>query len=78
MPYLELLLTLPSAQQQRAEQVLEDLGALSVTLADAHIDTPDERAIFEPGVGEMPLWDNLRMQALFEIRTDRRGLLAVL
>ena len=78
MPYLELLLTLPSAQQQRAEQVLEDLGALSVTLADAHIDTPDERAIFEPGVGEMPLWDNLRMQALFEVRTDRRGLLAAL
>lgn len=78
MPYLELLLTLPSAQQQRAEQVLEDLGALSVTLADAHVDTPDERAIFEPGVGEMPLWDNLRMQALFEVRTDRRGLLAAL
>ena len=78
MPYLELLLTLPSAQQQRAEQVLEDLGALSVTLADAHVDTPDERAIFEPGVGEMPLWDNLRMQVLFEVSTDRRGLLAAL
>ncbi len=42
---------------ERVEAALEDLGALSITLHDANADTPDERAIFEPGVGEMPLWN---------------------
>lgn len=78
MPFLELALTLPSSQQQRAEQALEDLGALAVTLADARADTPDECAIFEPGVGETPLWATVRMQALFAADADRRGLLAAL
>ncbi len=78
MPFLELAFTLPSSQQQRAEQALEDLGALAVTLADARADTPDERAILEPGVGETPLWEAVRMQALFADGADRRGLLAVL
>lgn len=78
MPFLELVIAVSSSQQQHAEQVLDDLGALAVTLADAQADTPDERAIFEPGVGETPMWDRLRMQVLFDADTDRRGLLAAL
>lgn len=78
MPFLELTLTVPCNQQPRAERALDDLGALAVTLADAQADTPDERAIFEPGVGETPMWDTLRMQALFDAGTDHRGLLAAL
>jgi ribosomal protein L11 methyltransferase len=78
MPFLELALALPSNLQQRAEQALEDLGALAVTLADARADTPDESAIYEPGVGETPLWATLCMQALFAADVDRRGLLAAL
>lgn len=74
MPFLELSLTLRVEQQPHAEASLEDLGALSITLRDADAETPDEQAIFEPGVGELPLWPTLTLSALFEARTDRRGL----
>ena len=78
MPWLELSLTIPAAQQQRAEGALEDLGALAITLNDADADTPDERAIFEPGVGETPLWREITLQALFDATADRAGLVAAL
>lgn len=78
MPWLELQLTLDARQQPRAEAALEDLGALSVTLTDAEADTPDEAAIFEPGVGETPLWASLMLHALFDADADRRVLLQVL
>lgn len=78
MPWLELQLTLAAAEQPHAEAALEDLGALAVTLMDAEADTPDEAAIFEPGVGETPLWRSLTLLALFEADADRRGLLHLL
>ena len=78
MPFLELALTVHAAQQESAEAALADLGALAVTLADADAETPDERAIFEPGVGETPLWAQVRMLALFAADADRRGLTAAL
>ena len=78
MAWLELSLTLRAEQQQRIEGALEDLGALAVTLQDADVDTPDERAIFEPGVGETPLWASLQSQALFDADADRAGLVAAL
>jgi ribosomal protein L11 methyltransferase len=74
MSWLEFSLTVPAEQQQRVEAALEDLGALSITLQDADAETPDERAIFEPGVGETPLWASIVVQALFEAQTDRAGL----
>jgi ribosomal protein L11 methyltransferase len=74
MPWLELSLTLRVEQQPRAEEALEDLGALSITLQDADAETPDEQAIFEPGVGELPLWPTITLNALFDAGTDRRGL----
>jgi ribosomal protein L11 methyltransferase len=78
MPWLELQLTISTEQQPRAEAALEDLGALSITLMDADADTPDEAAIFEPGVGETPLWHLLTLLALFESDRDRRGIVHVL
>ncbi|WP_158882814.1 50S ribosomal protein L11 methyltransferase [Rhodanobacter sp. L36] len=74
MPWLELSLTLRVEQQPRVEEALEDLGALSITLQDADAETPDEQAIFEPGVGELPLWPTITLNALFDVGTDRRGL----
>jgi ribosomal protein L11 methyltransferase len=74
MPFLELTLTIRSEQQPRVEEALEDIGALSVTLQDADAETPDEQAIFEPGVGELPLWPTITLNALFDEHTDRRGL----
>lgn len=74
MPWLELSLTVRIDQQPGAEEALEDLGALSVTLRDANAETPDEQAIFEPGVGELPLWPTITLNALFDEHADRRGL----
>src|SRR6185312_51115 len=74
MPFLELSLTARLEQQPRVEEALEDLGALSITLRDADAETPGEQAIFEPGVGELPLWPTITLNALFDEHTDRRGL----
>ncbi|MDN5924950.1 MAG: 50S ribosomal protein L11 methyltransferase [Xanthomonadales bacterium] len=78
MPFLELSLTLRASQQPQVEAALEALGAQAITLRDADVDTPDEQAIFEPGVAETPLWSTLTLNALFEADTDRRDLLAAL
>ncbi len=78
MSWLELTLTLHARDQDRIEAALDDLGALSITLRDADAETPDERAIFEPGVGETPLWSMIVMDALFEATTDRGNVLQVL
>ena len=78
MPFLELSLPCTEVQQPRYERALESVGALAVTLADAHADAPDEQAIFEPGVGETPLWNELVLTALFEAGTPRELLLYAL
>lgn len=78
MPFLELSLTVRVDQQPGAEEALDDLGALSITLRDADAETADEQAIFEPGVGELPLWPTITLNALFDEQADRRGLAAAL
>jgi len=78
MPFLELSLPCTEQQQPRYERALEDVGALAVTLVDAHADAPDEQAIFEPGVGEQPLWGEMVLTALFEAGTPRDALLLAL
>jgi ribosomal protein L11 methyltransferase len=78
MPFLEISLTLRSSDQERVERALQEAGALSLTLLDAEVDTPNERAIFEPGVGETPLWNDIVLQALFDASADRAGLVHVL
>lgn len=78
MPFLELSLTLSTGQHPTAEAALEELGAMAVTLLDAAADTPNERAVLEPGVGETPLWESLTLTALFEAQADRNALLAML
>ncbi len=47
------------------------LGALSVTLVDA-ADTP----LYEPGVGETPLWQSVIVRALFDANRDASQLIA--
>ncbi|HXH00632.1 MAG TPA: 50S ribosomal protein L11 methyltransferase [Xanthomonadaceae bacterium] len=70
MPFLELSIRCREAEHPRIEAALESAGALSVTLQDADAETLDERAIFEPGVGETPLWHDLMLTALFDGDTD--------
>lgn len=78
MPFLELTLRCRQAEQPRYESALEDVGALAVTLLDADVDTPDENAILEPGVGQTPLWDDIALSALFPGEADALMLLAAL
>jgi ribosomal protein L11 methyltransferase len=78
MPFLELSLIVRAARQPAVEDALNELGALAVTLQDADAQTPDEQAIFEPGVGELPLWPTITLHALFDEHADRRGLSATL
>ncbi|MGN6150430.1 MAG: 50S ribosomal protein L11 methyltransferase [Lysobacteraceae bacterium] len=78
MPHLELTLRCREADQPRYEHALEDVGALAVTLLDAEAETPNERAILEPGVGEMPIWDAVSLSALFDADADPLLLLAAL
>jgi ribosomal protein L11 methyltransferase len=78
MPYLQLTLPCTEARQPRYERALEDVGALAVTLQDAHLDAADEQAIFEPGVGEVPLWHEMTLTALFAADTDALALLGAL
>ena len=78
MPYLQLTLPSSEADQPRYERALEDVGALALSLQDAHLDAADEQAIFEPGVGEIPLWDEMTLTALFPADTDALVLLAAL
>ena len=78
MPFLELSLPCTEDRQPRYERALENVGALAVTLADAHADAPDEQAIFEPGVGETPLWHELVLTALFQAGTSQELLLYAL
>ena len=78
MPFLELVIPCTEADQARHERALENVGALAVTLADAHADAPDEQAIFEPGVGQTPLWGEMELTALFEEGTPPQLLLHAL
>jgi ribosomal protein L11 methyltransferase len=78
MAWIELSVTIDAARREAVEAALDDVGALSVTLSDADVDTPDERAIFEPGVGETPVWNAVVLQALFDADTDRAGLIHTL
>lgn len=78
MPFLELSLRCRGSDHHRYEAALEDIGALSVTLADAAVDTPDERAVLEPGVGETPMWPAMTLTALFADGTDGTLVLAAL
>ncbi|KGM56466.1 ribosomal protein L11 methyltransferase [Lysobacter arseniciresistens ZS79] len=78
MPFLELTIACTEAGQPRHERALESVGALAVTLADAHADAPDEQAIFEPGVGQTPLWGEMELTALFEGGTPPELLLHAL
>ena len=78
MPFLELTLHCTQSTHPRIESALDELGALSVTFMDADAATPDERAILEPGVGAMPLWQELTLTALFDADANRDALLHAL
>ncbi|HTR01511.1 MAG TPA: 50S ribosomal protein L11 methyltransferase [Candidatus Acidoferrum sp.] len=61
MSWLELKLRTTSHEAHALEDVLIDLGAVSVTLTDA-----EDQPLFEPPPGETPLWQQVVVTALFD------------
>jgi len=61
MSWLQLRLETASTEAEALEAVLLELGAVSVTLTDA-----EDQPLFEPAVGETPLWQKLIVTALFD------------
>lgn len=69
MSWLELKLSITRDQADALELLLWAAGAVSVTLTDAEDDP-----LYEPGVGETPLWRNLVLTGLFEGAADAESL----
>jgi ribosomal protein L11 methyltransferase len=66
MPFLELSFSAPDDTAGGAEGACFELGALSVTLADAGDD-----AILEPAPGTTPLWPHVKITALFRADAEQ-------
>lgn len=65
MPYHQLVLELPGRELARAEEACTRLGAIAVSLADA-----GDEPLLEPAPGETPVWQAVRLRALFEASVD--------
>lgn len=61
MPYHQLVVELPRRELARAEEACTSLGAIAVSLADA-----GDEPLLEPAPGETPVWQTVRLRALFE------------
>jgi len=65
MPFVQTSLELAIQQVAPCEDLLLEMGALSVTLKD-----PGGDPVLEPGPGLNPLWDYMVVQALFDVSAD--------
>ncbi len=73
MSWAEVKLSLPREQAALAESLLEQQGALAVTLED-QADVP----VLEPALGTAPLWPVVSVRGLFAAGVDRSGVSAAL
>ena len=71
MPFLQLTLSIGSADPAPFEDALLAAGAASITLEDAGDDP-----VLEPPPGATPLWPRVRVKALFDSATDADALRA--
>jgi ribosomal protein L11 methyltransferase len=65
MPYHQVVLELPGRELARAEDACTSLGAIAVSLADA-----GDEPLLEPAPGETPVWQAVRLRALFEVSVN--------
>ena len=73
MPYLELSFELDDLDPQAAENACMHTGALCVTFSDA-----SDEPVLEPRPGEMRLWRQTRLQALYEAQRADAALIVTL
>lgn len=65
MPWLQLKIVSPRTEVRKIESALLKTGAASVTLED-----DADQPIFEPALGETPLWDQVRVTGLYDAEVD--------
>jgi len=70
MPFHQLVIEIEGRDLARAEAACRQLGAMAVMLADA-----GDEPLLEPAPGETPLWQQVRLRALFAADANP-GLLA--
>lgn len=73
MPWQELTFELTADQVGPFEDALLELGALSITLRDAA-----DQPLMEPAPETTPLWDQLRLTAMFDMESDIKRMLVSL
>ena len=73
MPFHQLVIELPGRELARAEEACRRLGATALMLADA-----GDEPLLEPAPGETPLWQDVRLRALFEAGENPALLVATL
>jgi len=66
MDWMQLTLNTSKDKADFVSEVLMGLGSDSITFSDTQDD-----AIFEPPVGETPLWQNTTITALFDLSVDQ-------
>ena len=71
MDWLQISFQIEKSQADLISEVLTGLGSLSITYSD----TLDD-AIYEPPVGQTPLWDNVTVNALFSVDVNQEDIKA--
>lgn len=65
MPFHQLVFEVPGAEFDHAEDACNRLGAIALALADA-----GDEPLLEPKPGETPLWQSLKLRAIFSVSID--------
>ena len=65
MTWRQFSLAVPAAHCDAVEDLLLELGALAITLED-----DADQPLLEPGPGETPLWERVRLHSLFDEHAD--------
>ena len=69
MDWLQISFQIEKSQADLISEVLTGLGSLSITFSD----TLDD-ALYEPPVGQTPLWDNVTVNALFSADVNQEDI----
>jgi len=73
MDWMQLTLETNKDQADFVSEILMGLDSVSITFSDTHNDE-----IFEPPVGETPLWPDTTIKALFDLEVDQANVQSML
>ena len=65
MPHHQLVVELAGDQLEQGEEACHRLGAIAISLADA-----GDEPLLEPAPGTTPLWQSVRLRAIFPVSVD--------